>query len=206
MTTEGLQTHPSLLLKLRDVEDAAAWERFVELYTPLVFQFARKRGLQEADAADVAQDVMKSVAGAIQKFDYEPARGGFRNWLFTVTRSKLNNFLSRQQKTPAALGGTTMMRFIQEQPAQGEHQAWDQDYRLRMFHWAAGRVRGEFKTPTWEAFWRTAVAGASVATVARSLGTSEGAVYIARSRVIARLRQQVQAVTGDREDFFPSAE
>lgn len=200
-----MKTHPSLLWQLRDVADAPAWERFVELYTPLVFRFVRKRGLQEADAADVAQDVMKSVAGAIRQFDYEPARGGFRNWLFTVTRSKLSDFFEQQRRAPAALGGTEMMRYIQEQPGDIGQTEWDREYRLRMFHWAAERVRTEFKTPTWEAFWRTAVNGQPVGTVANDLGLSEGAVYIARSRVIARLRQQVRSVTGDWEEFTLSA-
>ena len=153
MTIDDSQTHPSLLLRLRDLEDAAAWERFVDLYTPLVFQFARKRGLQEADAADVTQEVMKAVAAAIQKFEYE----------------------------------------------------WNHEYRLRMFHWAAETVRGEFRAPTWEAFWQTAVLNRPVGDVARGLGLSEGAVYIARSRVIARLRAHVEAATGDWADLEVAA-
>lgn len=205
MNQDGSKTRPSLLLELRDVENAVAWERFVDLYTPLVFQFASKRGLQEADAADVTQEVMKAVAAAIQKFEYDPARGGFRNWLFTVARSKLNNFLQQQRNNPMALGGTTMFRRIQEQPAGEEESEWNHQYRLRMFHWAAETVRGEFQAPTWEAFWQTAVLNRPVGDVARGLGLSEGAIYIARSRVIARLRARIEAATGDWADLEVAA-
>ncbi|HAV65250.1 MAG TPA: sigma-70 family RNA polymerase sigma factor [Verrucomicrobiales bacterium] len=198
---QGLQTRATLLLNLRDVENHAAWERFVDLYTPLIFQFCRKRGLQEVDAADVAQEVMKAVAGAIQKFEYEPDRGGFRNWLFTVTRNKLKSFWDRRQRQPAAMGGTTMMQLIQEQPGSSEELDWDHEYRLRMFHWAADRVRAEFKVPTWEAFWKTAVQNQPIGEVARALGLTEGAVYIARSRVIAKLRLAVEHATGDWDDL-----
>jgi RNA polymerase sigma factor (sigma-70 family) len=202
---EGSKTRPSLLLELRDVENAIAWGRFVDLYTPLVFRFARKRGLQDADAADVTQEVMKSVAASIQTFEYEPARGGFRNWLFTVTRNKLNNYFHRQQRRPVALGSTTMMRFIEEQPGAGHEPEWDHEYRVRLFHWAADQVRPEFHDSTWEAFWQTSVLHRPAGDVARDLRLSEGAVYIGRSRVIARLRAQVLAATGDEEDLRVAA-
>ena len=197
----GLRTQPSLLIELRDVQNHAAWEKFVDLYTPLIFQFCRKRGLQDADAADIAQDVMKSIGSAIQRFEYDPSRGGFRNWLFTIVRNKVNNFFTRQQRTPQAHGGTTMLRLIQNQPETIDSTEWDHEYRLRMFHWAAGCVREEFKPQTWLAFWKTAVENLPVPQVAREFSMSEGAVYIARSRVIARLRRQVEGVTGDWEDF-----
>jgi RNA polymerase sigma factor (sigma-70 family) len=205
VTIEGNQTHPSLLIRLRDLEDAVAWERFVDLYTPLVFQFASKRGLQAADAADVTQEVMKAVAAAIQKFEYEPARGGFRNWLFTVARSKLNNFLHQQRRVPRTVGQTTIVGLLHEQSTGEDESEWNHDYRLRMFHWAAAIVRVEVRDSTWEAFWQTAVLDRPASEVARGLGLSEGAVYIARSRVIARLRAQVETATGDWTDLQVTA-
>lgn len=94
-----------------------------------------------------------------------------------------------------------MLRFIQEQPGTADESEWRHEYRLRMFHWAAEGVRSEFTSPTWDAFWRTAVGNEPVDAVAKSMKLSASAVYIARSRVIARLRAQVDTATGDWEDL-----
>src|SRR4051794_5735586 len=89
-------TRASLLLRLRDSRDEAAWREFVQLYTPLVYGYARKQGLQDADAADLSQDVLGAVAGAIGRLEYDPNRGAFRNWLFTVVRRKLSDWRAAQ--------------------------------------------------------------------------------------------------------------
>src|SRR5438552_1369435 len=83
---ESPQTRASLLVRLRDGHDREAWRQFVDLYAPLVYGFARRRGLQDADAADLMQDVLRAVSGAAGRLDYDPAKGTFRSWLFTVTR------------------------------------------------------------------------------------------------------------------------
>src|SRR5688572_31131907 len=86
-------TRASLLVRLRDSDDAGAWQEFVRLYAPVIYGFARKRGLQDADAADLMQEVLRSVSAAAHRLEYDPARGTFRGWLFTVTRNKVFNFL-----------------------------------------------------------------------------------------------------------------
>jgi RNA polymerase sigma-70 factor (ECF subfamily) len=86
------------LVRIRNAEDQRAWEEFVEIYTPLIYAFCRQRGLQDADAADVAQEVMRAVSRAIGGFDYQPERGRFRSWLFAITRSKFNNLLEKRRK------------------------------------------------------------------------------------------------------------
>src|ERR1700731_2597784 len=86
-------TRASLIVRLRDGRDHEAWRQFVELYSGVVYGFARKRGLQDADAADVMQDVLRSVAGAADRLKYDPSRGSFRGWLYTVARNKIFNFL-----------------------------------------------------------------------------------------------------------------
>src|SRR6476659_5999706 len=82
-------TRASLVLRLRDPRDEAAWREFVDLYGPLVYGFLRKQGLQDADAADLGQEVLGAVAGAVGRLEYDPQRGSFRNWLFTVVRRSL---------------------------------------------------------------------------------------------------------------------
>src|SRR3954467_1636548 len=91
-------TRASLLVRLRDAGDTGAWQEFVKLYAALIYGFARKRGLQDADAADLMQDVLRAVANASARLEYDPARGSFRSWLFTVTRNKLYNFLDGRRR------------------------------------------------------------------------------------------------------------
>src|SRR5262245_53352875 len=99
-------TRVSLLVRLRDPRDAAAWARFVELYGPVVYGYARKRGLQDADAADLSQEVLRAVAGAVGRLEYDPAKGAFRNWLFTVVRRKLSSWREAQQRRARGAGDT----------------------------------------------------------------------------------------------------
>jgi RNA polymerase sigma factor (sigma-70 family) len=191
-------TRPSLLVRLRDVADRAAWEQFVDIYAPLVYRFARRRGLQDADAADVSQEVLKAVAGACHRLDYDPRRGTFRGWLLTVARNKLLTFVARRRRHAERHGTADAQPLLDEQPAREQEEAvWDQEYEQRLFDWAAERVRGDFQETTWQAFWRTAVDGLAPADAARELGLSVGAVYIARSRVLARLREQIRQIQAD---------
>ena len=186
-------TQLSLLARIRDPRDGEAWAEFVEVYAPLVYGLARRHGLQDADAADLTQDVLRSVARAAPRFDYDPRRGSFRGWLFTVARNQLRkSALARKRQAPGC-GGSDAQRVLEEQPApEAEEALWDQEYQARLFEWAAGRVRPAFRPPTWQAFWRTAVDGRDAGEVARELGLSVGAVYIARSRVLARIKEQLR--------------
>ena len=187
-------TSSTLLARVRDAQDFEAWDQFLDIYTPMVRGFCSKRGLQAADAEDVSQEVMKSVAQSIRKFEYDRARGTFRSWLFTVTRSKLNNFFSARRRHPQGSGSTDMHRFLEEQPSLEEEREWDRDYKRRLFEWAAEDIRDEFQDTTWQAFWRTSVENSPTVTVAESLGMTAGAVYIAKSRVTARLRERILEV------------
>jgi len=187
-------TRASLLLRLRDADDERAWQDFVEIYTPLIFRYCHGRGLQEGDAADVAQETMRAVAKAIGKFDYDPQRGKFRNWLLTVAQSKLHNFLAHQERQPALAGETTLQRHLESSSSGVGESAWEADYYRTIFNWAAGRIRGEFQESTWQAFWQTVCEERDGMAVAQRLGMSVGAVYIAKSRVLARLRERIRAI------------
>jgi RNA polymerase sigma-70 factor (ECF subfamily) len=191
-------THASLLIRIRDAQDTQAWARFVDLYAPLVYRLGRRHGLQDADAADFTQEVLRTVAAAIGRFVYDPAKGTFRSWLFTVARNKLSNILVRRRRLPADSGDPAVRRQLDEIPAaEEETAAWDREYQRRLFLVAAEEVRDGFAETTWEAFWRTAVEGQAACDVSASLSMSTGAVYLAKSRVLARIKKQIENLTGD---------
>jgi RNA polymerase sigma-70 factor (ECF subfamily) len=191
--TDPPATRHSLLVRIRDVRDAEAWAQFVDVYAPLVYRFARRRGLQDADAADLTQEVLRAVARSARRLKYDPKRGTFRSWLFTVAVNKLRNFLASRKRQPQATGDSSDFRRLDEQPAAESDEAeWDRAYDQRIFAWAAEQVRGSFEDSTWQAFSATAVEGRSPKEVAAELGLSVGAVYIAKSRVIARLKAQIR--------------
>jgi RNA polymerase sigma-70 factor (ECF subfamily) len=186
-------TRPSLLVRIRDARDREAWGQFVEIYAPLVYDMARRRGLQDADAADLTQDVLRSVSSAIGRLDYDPAKGTFRSWLFTVTRNALCTFFEAQRRVPRGSGDRTMQTWLEGQPGPDEESAvWDREYQQRLLAIAADEVRPSFEECTWQAFWHTAVLGNPGKDVAASLGLSVGAVYIAKSRVLARIKERVR--------------
>jgi RNA polymerase sigma-70 factor (ECF subfamily) len=194
--SESPTTRVSLLARIRDTGDAHAWAEFVELYAPLVYRLARRHGLQDADAADLTQEVLQAVAHAAPRFSYDPERGSFRGWLFTVARRQLGRFAQARGREPRGGGGPEADELLRQQPAPEEVAAWEYEYRQRIFEWAAERVRSQFRPVTWEAFWRTTVEGQDVRPVAEALGVSAGAVYIARNRVLARIKEQVRQLEG----------
>jgi RNA polymerase sigma factor (sigma-70 family) len=189
-------TRPSLLVRIRDPQDERAWAEFVEIYTPLVHRLARQGRLQDADAADLTQDVFRAVAGAIDRWDPDPSRGSFRGWLFRIARNLMVNLLAAQRRTPRGTGDTDVARLLERQPApDGEDTArFDLEYRRRLFEWAVEQIRNEFHETTWLAFWRTAVAAQSPKAVADDLGLSLGAVYVYRNRVMTRIRRKIEQV------------
>src|SRR4051794_4419852 len=190
-------TRPSLLVRLRNPTDERAWAEFVEIYGPLIRQLAQRRGLQDADAADLVQEVFRAVAGAIERYDPDPAKGTFRGWLSTIARNLIVNLLDAQRRHPRGTGDTEIHQLLEAQPAPNleESLLFDAEYQRRLLHWAAERVRQEFSEVAWEAFWKTGVEGRSADEAARSLGLTVGTVYQYKSRVVARLRREIEQAT-----------
>jgi RNA polymerase sigma-70 factor (ECF subfamily) len=191
---EAPLTRASLLVRIRDNHDQEAWQEFVRLYAPVVYGFARKRGLQDADAADIMQDVLRRVAGAAARLDYDPARGSFRGWLYTVARNKIFTFLDADRHVVGRGSGDTGTRQRLEAVASTElelAQSWDEEYERNLAALAMQHVKDEVQPATWQAFWQTAVEGKPAREVGAALGMSAGAVYVARSRVLARLKEEV---------------
>lgn len=196
----GSSVSSSLLVRLR-ARDEAAWERLVELYGPLVYRWCRRAGLQESDAADVGQEVFRGVATGMDRFRRDRPGDSFRRWLWTITRTKLMDYWRRQASEPAAKGGSDA-RLRMEQVAEGMSEEYsemdtveqDQD---EVLHGTLRIVQTDFARHTWQAFWKVTVEGRRPVDVAKELGMSRSAVYTAKSRVLRRVREELDGL----EDF-----
>lgn len=181
-------TRASLLMRIRDPRDSAAWAEFVDLYAPLVYRYACKHGLQDADAADLTQDILRSVAKVMPDWHYDAGRGSFRGWLFTLARNRLRDHLDRCRRREQGSGDTAMLDVLEQQPAP-EEDWWEQEYQRHLLFRAAEQIRGDFQDTTWQAFWSTTVDGKDARVAASELGLSVAAVYLARSRIMAKLKE-----------------
>jgi len=192
-------TRASLLVRLRDPRDHQAWSQFVDLYAPLVYRFGCKQGLQDADAADLTQDTLQSVSGAIGRLDYDPKLGSFRGWLFTIVRNRLRDLLQKRGGQERGAGDTAMLDWLNQQPERHDDLAetWEREYDRQLLQTAARRIRGQFEETTWQAFWRTTVDGESGKDVARGLDMTVAAVYLAKSRVMARLKEAIRKLQAE---------
>ena len=193
------ETRPSLLLRLRNPQDEQAWREFLEIYEPLIERLARRRGLQHADARELVQEVLVAVSGAIDRWDPDETKGSFRGWLSTIARNLTINLLKREGRTTRGTGDSEFARLMNEQPDPvGENTAlFDLEYRRRLFQFAAEHVREQFEEATWQAFWKTSVEQQPLVDVCEELGLSRGAIYVARSRVMAKLRKHIEKLEAE---------
>jgi RNA polymerase sigma-70 factor (ECF subfamily) len=186
------RTSSSLLDRAR-AHDQAAWDRLVKLYGPLVYRWCRAAGLQAADAADVGQEVFRAVARGVAGFRRGRDDGTFRGWLRTITRTKLADFFRCQPPGGAGAGGPDGPRLLQQLPVpegdEPSREAVADETRL-LFRRAVELIRGEFAEGTWRAFWQVVAEDRRPAEVAADLGVSVNTVYLAKSRVLRRLREE----------------
>lgn len=181
----------SLLLRLRNNEQDA-WDRLAAIFGPLVYGWVRKAGLQASDAMDVVQEVFRAVASNLNQFDHDGPGSTFRGWLWTITRNKVRDHARRLQNEPAASGGTDAQVQLQELPDEQPVPADNRNVELsRLSQRALEIVKAEFEATTWQAFWRSVVEGDAATDIAQDLGVTKWAVYKARTRVLARLREEL---------------
>ncbi len=182
-------TPPSLLEQLKQPQtDPRAWKQFVLLYTPLFYGWTRRLGLQESDAADLIQDVFTTVYQRLPTFVYDRDRS-FRAWLRTLL---MNRWRTLQRKRTEAAGEDA--RLVELATADPVAELTEAEYQQALVRRALELMQSDFQTSTWRACWDTVVEGKTPAEAAADLGLTMKAVYLARARVLARLRQELQGL------------
>ncbi len=186
-------TRPSLLLRVRDANDADAWGEFEALYRPVILRLARIKGMQDSDADDLSQLVLMAVSRAVEKWEPDASRGRFRTWLHTVANNAILNALTRGVRDRAA-ANETIDELLQQRPDRNgpDSDLLRTEYRREVFSRAAQQIRSEFTDDTWNSFWLTAVDGVDVEVAAVQLGRTRGSVYASRSRVMTRIKEKVE--------------
>jgi RNA polymerase sigma-70 factor (ECF subfamily) len=189
---QGPPTRASLLASLNDPASDDAWMEFVCLYRPLIVRVALAKGMQHADAEDLAQDVLTTVGRAIDSFESR-GEGSFRGWLFQITRNLVVNHLTRGGG-PMGSGDSDVQQMLSQHPDPAGETAtlFQLELRRVRFERAARRLKNQFSDSVWLSFWLTAVEGRSIKETAKRLGKTAGAVRVARCRVLSRLRSEVQ--------------
>jgi RNA polymerase sigma-70 factor (ECF subfamily) len=183
-------TPVSLLQRLRQPNQPVAWARFVELYTPVLFAWARRLGLQAQDAADLVQEVFAILVRKLPEFDYNPQQG-FRKWLHTVTRNKWRDACRRRGVLPPQAGGDA----LEDVPnSDGPDSLAECEYRQQLVSRALELMQTDFQPATWKACWELVVNGRPAADIAQELGITVNAVYLAKGRVLHRLRTELEGL------------
>lgn len=188
-------TRMSLIMRMREGRDEEAWSEFVQVYQPLVERIIQRHRLQYADAAEVTQEVLSRVAQSIQSWEADRERSTFRGWLYRITRNLTIDFLRRRKRQDAKISLDQDVGQIQEMkidPSDADSIEFQAEFERQLFHWAAQQLKPSFKPVNWKAFWMTTVEGRPINEVAEELGIECGTIYVARSRIMARLSKLIQ--------------
>jgi RNA polymerase sigma-70 factor, ECF subfamily len=183
-----MQSTPvSLLERLRQPENQGAWRRFVKLYTPLLYYWAKRTGFEQQEADDLVQEVFTHLVQEMPKFHYDGSRT-FRGWLHTVAINKWNGIHRRRQVPAGSLNGVDV-----SDPRAADPQAAleARDTQQFLYRHALELMQSDFPGKTWKACYAMVVAGKSAPEVAEELQMTPGAVHAARYRVLARLRAEL---------------
>jgi len=195
--TQFPDTRESLIVQVKDPSNQNAWGTFVDIYRPVIYRIALARGMQDADAQDLAQHVLMAVASSIGRWEKSSDATQFRHWLRRVARNAIINALSRCQPDQAT-GSSSIQGLLDAVPDRQSSQPTDEsdslierEYRRELYLRATSLVRTDVDAPTWRAFEMTVIDGKSSSVAAQELSKSIGSIYAARSRVMKRLRDAV---------------
>jgi RNA polymerase sigma-70 factor (ECF subfamily) len=176
------------LLRRVQGQDQQAWKRLVDLYTPLVYGWCRRKGLQQADASDVGEDVFMSVFQSIANFRRDRPGDSFRAWLCRITQNKLNDYFDKRRREPPGTGGDQAQKFVEQIPVEPETD--DVGEESELVRGALKLIRGEFEEKSVQAFIRVSLENQRPKDVAHDLGMTVNAVYVAKGRILRRLREE----------------
>lgn len=198
------ETSLSLLARLRHSPESENWNRLVELYAPLLQAWLRKYDVQESDADDLVQEVLLAVAKDLGKFDHGGQPGAFRGWLKAILVNRLRNFWRARDRRPQARGDSDIDQRLAEldDPASAMSQVWNRQHDQYVLRQLLALAEPHFAPNTWKAFCRVALDGANAEAVAKELGISLNAVFIAKSRVLGRLRQEAEGLVESSSGFL----
>lgn len=189
------ETDPSLIDRVKDMSDGASWLEFTGIYQPVVYRLARRRGMQDADAQDVSQQVFASISRSLAGWNAAKDQPPFRAWLSTIVRNAVTTALTRRRPDQGT-GSSSVADALDKLPnAEQTVTELITEARREIVRWAADQIRPEFTELTWDIFWKTAMQELSVADVSKITGRSIGAIYVARHRVLARLKEKISEVS-----------
>ncbi len=200
--TPSPETRFTLIEKIKDRQDVEAWLEFASIYQPLIFNICRSKGMQHADATDVTQEVLARVAKAIETFNYNDRGATFRGWLYRITRNMAMDFFRQRKRNLLAQTERPIDPWVDNEPSCEEAREFQTEFRRQVFVVVAKAVQAQVKPDTWTAFWQTEMEQRSVEEVAANLGMTAGAIYVARSRILARLKKEVQKRLNETDQYI----
>jgi len=193
------ETDYSLIDRVKDMSDRASWLDFMRIYQPVVYRLARRRGMQDADAHDIVQQVFASISRSLAEWKPAKDQPPFRAWLTTIARNAITTALTRRRPDQGT-GSSSVADVLERLPnAEQTNAELIMEARREIVRWAAEQIRPEFTELTWDIFWKTAMQEVSVAEVSKSTGKSIGAIYVTRHRVLSRLKEKIAEVSNQWE-------
>jgi RNA polymerase sigma-70 factor (ECF subfamily) len=192
----SLQTRRSLLSRLRDLEDGASWQTFFDLYWRLLYNVARRAGLDDADAQDVVQDAVMSISREMPQFRYDPERGSFKSWLFRIVRRRVADHFRKLYRQPAQVD--VIPESLEPSMEVTLSEAWEQEWERSVLAAAIAQVRAEANPKHFQVFDYCVLKEWPAAKVATTLGMNAAQVYLARHRVSQAVKRAARRIDADR--------
>ena len=193
-----------MILRLKEPQDAEAWEEFVELYMPVIQRIARSVGLNSSDAEDPCQEVLIRLSTAVEKWNPDQSGATFKGWLYHVARNTLLNYVKSQN-----VRRRNHLQFVNDQGwlARGNdpESYIDLEFAKQLFVVAANKIKGEFLPQNWSAFWLTYVDQLPISDVAQQLSVKKSRVYVARCRIVSRLKIEIERMTSGDMNILESS-